>query len=125
MDIKKFKHLIELVKRKDFKDNEKSAAEAEKLYRLIQNACSQLVEIYEYTKHDFRFKYDDVHYTVTLDRVDYETIPYKIHINRCIEGSLITRDIGIDELHGDDASKNLELMNEVITNWFRSKGVCR
>ena len=125
MDNKKFKYLIDLIKRKDLKDNEKAAAKAEELYRLIQNACSQLVEIHEYTKHDFRFKYDDVHYTVTLDRIDSETMPYKIHINRCIEGNLITRDIAINEPPGDDASKNLELMNEVIHNWFRAKGVCR
>jgi hypothetical protein len=125
MDNKKFKNLMGLVERKDSKENEKSAAEAEKLYRLIQNACSQLVEIYEYTKRDFRFKYDDVHYSVTLDRIDSKTTPYKIHINRVIEGNMITRDIAINEPPGDDASKNLELMNEVITNWFRAKGVCR
>lgn len=125
MDTKKFKNLMGLVERKDFKEKEKSAAETEKLHRLIQIACSQLVEIHEYTKHDFRFKYEDVHYTVTLDRFDSEITPYKIHINRCIEGNLITRDISINEPPGDDASKNLELMNEVITNWFRAKGVCR
>ena len=125
MDTKKFKNLMRLVERKDFKEKEKSVDEAEKLYRLIQNTCSQLVEIHEYTKHDFRFKYDDVHYTVTLDRIDSETMPYKIHINRCVEGKFITRDIAINEPPGDDASKNLELMNEVITNGFRAKGGCR
>ena len=114
-----------LVARKDSKEKEKSAAEAEKLYRLIQNACSQLVEIHEYTKHDFRFKYDDVHYTVTLDRIDSKTVPHRIHINRCIEGKFIDKAIDINVSPGDDASKNLELMNEVITNWFRAKGVCR
>lgn len=124
MNIKKFKNLMKLARHKDSKDNEKSAAEAEKLHRLIQDACSQLVEIHEYTKHDFRFKYEDVHYTVTLDRIDFETMPDKIHINRCVEGKFIDRDIDIDA-PGDDASKNLELMNEVITNWFRAKGVCR
>ena len=124
MDNKKFKNLMELAKRKDLKDNEKAEAEAEMLHRLIQTACSQIVEIYEYAKSDFRFKYEDVHYTVTLDRIDLVTLPYRIHINRCIEGSFITRDIDIDP-PGDDASKDLELMNEVINNWFRAKGVCR
>lgn len=125
MDNKKFKNLMGLVERKDFKEKEKSAAEAEKIYHLIQIACSQLVEIHEYTKRDFRFKYDDVHYTVTLDRIDSKTPPHKIHINRVIEGNLITRGIDINVSPDDDASKNLELMNEVITNWFRAKGVCR
>jgi hypothetical protein len=125
MNIKKFKNLMCRVKCKDFKDKEKSSAEAEELFRLIKDACSQLVEIYEYTKHDFRFKYDDVHYTVTLDRIDFESAPDKIHINRCVEGKFITRDIDMVELDYDAASKNLELMNEVITNWFRAKGVCR
>lgn len=125
MDNKKFKNLMGLVERKDSKDREKSVVEAEKLYHLIQDACSQLVEIHEYTKRDFRFKYDDVHYTVTLDRIAPENPPYEIHINRVIEGNMITRDIAMDEPPGDDASKNLELMNEVITNWFRAKGVCR
>lgn len=123
MNIKKFKNLMELAKRKDSKDNEKSATESEKLYHLIQNACSQLVEIHEYTNHDFRFKYDDVHYTVTMDTSDSGFID-KIHINRCVEGKFIDRDINVKE-PGDDASKHLELMNEVITNWFRAKGVCR
>jgi hypothetical protein len=121
MDNKRFKNLMELVKRKDSEDSKQS--EAEELRRLIRTACTQLVDIYEYADGDFRFKYYDVHYTVTMDRVGIE-LPNKIHIIRCIEGSLITRDIDIDE-PGDDASKNLELMNEAITNWFRSKGVCR
>lgn len=122
MDIKKFKALLTKAKRKDVKDNEKATAKAEELRFLLQNACSQLVAIYEYVEHDFRFKYDDVHYTVTLDRIDPESEPDKIHIDRCINGKLNDRDIDM-VAPGGATSKDLELMNEVITNWFKSKGV--
>lgn len=121
MDVKKFKHLMKQVERKDLEDSEKSATKAEELLRSLQNACSQLVEIYEYVKHDFRFMYGNVHYTVTLDRVDPESAPDKIHINRCVDGKFIERDIDMTEV--TNASRNLDLMNEVITNWFKAKGV--
>ena len=122
MDIKKFKALMAKAKRKDVKNNEEATAKAEELRCLLDTAGSQIVEIYEYTEGDFRFVYDDVHYSVSLDRIDFNTPPDKIHIHRCVEGNLISWDINMDVITCD-TSRDLERLNEVITNWFKAKGV--